>query len=137
MADIRNPLTGRVFHQVDSTLAEILVDTGMMEYNRAAPQPSAPARPKENTFAIARTQWGKLSIVLTTPSGNVLYFGGAPEQARDAFKTLAWSGAQEKQIYQGPETPEAVIKEYAAQYQYERAVKAATSEKLNAANSNR
>ena len=133
MADIINKLTGRTFRQIDGALAEILVDLGLMEYHRAAPQPSAAPRPKENTFTIGRTQWGKLSIVLTTPSGAISHFGGEPSQARDAFKTLAWSAAHEKQILQGPEVPAQIVEQYAAEYKYERAVKAATEVKISAA----
>lgn len=128
MADIRNPLTGRAFHQVDSTLAEILVDAGVMEYNRASvAQPSAAPRPKENTFTVGQSPWGKLCITLTTPTGNVTHFSGEPSLAKDAFKTSAWSGAENRTVLQGPNVPANILSEYAAMYGHEQAVKNANA----------
>ena len=133
MADIRNPLTGRTFHQVDSTLAEILVDAGVMEYNRAAVQPMAAPRPKENTFKIGQSPWGKLCITLTTPLGAVTHFSGDPVEAKTAFQTPAWSGAENRTVLQGPTVPANILSEYAAQYKYERAVQNATASKIEQA----
>jgi hypothetical protein len=131
MSDIRNPLTGRVFKQVDSTVAEILVDAGVMVYNRASTaQPIAVQPPKENNFTVGTTTWGKLCLALTTPSGAVMYFSGEPAHARDAFKTLVWSGAEDKKVLQGPEVPEAIIREYTEQHRYTQAVKKATFAKI-------
>jgi hypothetical protein len=123
MSDIRNNLTGRVFKQIDNTLAELMVDTGSYSYHRAADvQAGAPqqARPTAPTFALGRNAWGKLTINYTTTSGNIVQFAGTPEQARDAFKAMAWSAKEQKQILQGPDVPQDLLNEYAMRYNTER-----------------
>ena len=141
MSDICNPLTGRIFHQVDNTLAEILVDAGIMEYNRAAaPQPSAAPRPTVNTFALSTTEWGKLCLTLTTPTGQVARYmcpdfasDLRPDKIRGAFKTMAWSGAAQKHTLQGPEVPEQIVRDFIEQAKYEARVNGATNMKIQAA----
>ena len=140
MSDIRNPLNGRIFHQVDNTLAEILVDAGIMEYARAAVQVSAAPRPTVNTFTIGTAGWGKLCITLTTPTGQVARYECPqytselrPDKIRDAFKTMAWSGAEQKHTLQGPEVPEHIVREFIEQAKYEARVNGATAAKLEQA----
>jgi hypothetical protein len=139
MSDIRNPLNGRVFHQVDNTLAEILVDAGIMEYNRAAAPPQAitPPRPTVNTFSISTNEVGKPCITLTTPLGQVMKYMRPdftsdlhPATIRRCFQTMAWSGAEQKHTLQGPEVPEQIVLDFIAQAKYEARVDGATNNKL-------
>jgi hypothetical protein len=136
MSDIRNNLTGRVFKQIDNTLAELMVDTGAYSYHRAADvQAGAPQspRPKEATFSIGRNQWGKLTINYTTATGNLVQFAGEPEQARAAFKASAWCAKEQKRILQGPDVPQDLLNDYAMQYNTERRVREKTSALINEA----
>jgi hypothetical protein len=145
MADIRNPLTGRVFKQVDSTLAEILVEAQIMVYNRAeAPAQAVAPRPAVNTFSIGCTEFGKPCITLTTPTGQVMkymrpeYTGDLqPDTIRNCFKNLAWSGAEQKHTLQGPEVPEQIVREFIGQAKYEARIKGATATKLEQARDSR
>lgn len=134
MSDIQNPISGRTFKQVDNTLAEILVDAGIMVYCRAsAGAANAPILPKKNTFIVGRNTFGKLCIIFTTPTGAATLFAGEPSKARDAFKALAWSAEANARVLSGPEVPAHVIAEYTAQHQHEDAASAATNKRITSA----
>jgi len=136
MSDIINKLTGRTFRQIDNTLAEILVDLGLVDYFRPAQvQAGAPqaSRPKANTFTIGTNMYGKVMLTLTTPTGAVMHFSGSPADARDAFKSLAWNAKEQRQTLQGPEPSKEIIQDYINAKFIESTTRAATNDKLEEA----
>jgi hypothetical protein len=113
-----------------------------VEYARAAAPPQAitPPRPTVNTFSLSTNEVGKLCLTLTTPIGQVMKYicpdfasDLHPARIRDAFKVLAWSGAEQKHTLQGPEVPEQMVRDFIAQAKYEARVDGATNMKINEA----
>jgi len=131
-------ITGRKFKQVDNLLCEILVDAGVMEYARASAfQPIAPPRRTVNSFSVSTNEFGKPCITLTTPTGQVMKYirpdfasDMCPATIRDAFKTMLWSGAEQKHTLQGPEVPEQMVRDFIEQAKHEARLNGATAAKL-------
>jgi hypothetical protein len=135
MSDIINPLTTRVFYEVPNLVAELFVDSGLYEYHRPKQATAAagipqPARPTENTFAIGRSLHGKVVLMLTTPSGEVQTYSGEPNLVYNAFKSLKWDAAKQERTLQGPNVPEAIVREYATQHSIERGQREATAAQI-------
>jgi hypothetical protein len=118
MPHLKSKKSGRIFHDVDSQTAALFVDAGLSDYftptqtgSKVAPAPTVP------TFAVVMNQGSnKFEIVLTHPGGGVARFAGPPAQARNAFKAMAWSAAEQARTLQGPEPPENILREYADVY---------------------
>jgi len=121
--------TGRKYHDVDSQTASLFVEAGLAEYFKPVQIGGGEKPlPKENTFTVLQNHLtAKWEIVLTTPAGGVARFNGAPAQARDAFKAMAWSPSEQKQVLTGPEPSAEIIEAYEKAMRHEAAVRVATA----------
>jgi hypothetical protein len=124
--------TGRKYHDVDSQTASLFVECGLTKYfaPKNTSSTAVASLPKVPTFSVVcnplkpvSTHW---EIVLTTPTGNVSRFDGpqyinatTPAEAeairtkiRNAFKAMAWSPSEQKQMLTGPEPSAEIIEQY-------------------------
>jgi hypothetical protein len=129
MADIQlKTFEKQRFYKIDDTLARILFSLGVAEGITKEPAQTREDTPppKVPTFSVVMGPQGSPVLQLHLPSGERRFFNNEiamrfdantqrkqwAEAVRNAFKTLVWSGAEGRQVLQGPEPSEEVIEEY-------------------------
>jgi len=106
--DIKTRNTGRTFYRVEPTMAEILLELGMVERVNPTVMDTTPPEPK---WGVTVTAGGETAIVYSFMS-QTRWYTGHPDHAKKGFQNRNWLGQ-----YSGPETPDNIVQLYREQLQ--------------------
>jgi|GEM_PF-6719400 len=104
--DIKTRNSGKVFYQVEPTLAQVLLELGFVERVNQTINPPEPPTPKWGVT----TNLGGSTCIVYSFGAQTRWFDGRPEEAKHGFQRRDWKGT-----LVGPETPDNIVELYKAQ----------------------